>query len=313
MTDSIHMSASKQARTQLHREHMSDFGHEIDWLRDPNAIPEHATGMIGQLGPYANVAAWMIESLITWSDKTHGRLNYGAAFDKYDLSGPQRCQVRDQLREQVAQIYTPGIMAIAELHAVTPPVAVREGYEDPDDWSRIASSARGVGTELARRGTHTQGTLRDYLGIVPSMRSYRDLDPAKFLLDDEGSLTTVVPVKQLLDTAWQANVDALGPEHNRKITCPALYSKVKGLGGITMFDAVWDAFGQTVDRHISPKVSVDRSEVAAIRYPELSKVRNDIEEIADAYAAEMLPKTTVVQLGDMGEIASVLASILNDR
>lgn len=271
-----------RARHDLLREQMGEFGHELGWLTDPGLVPDNATATKHELldDPFASLGLWMINAFVRWSEKTRNKLGYGETFDKYGLTGAERCTVRSQISNNSALIYTPGIMAVAEVYQVVPAVATREGITDPDVWSHIGLAACNFGSALSRRGTNVQAITRNFLGIEYSQLAFRPYDPAKFKLDSDTGVTSTVPVRELVDLAFEASKAAIGEDDTKPVVCPALYSPVQGLDGISMYDAVWGAFGQAAEKLIFPTLDIDPNTVPSARYYTSEDAQQYMNEVA---------------------------------
>lgn len=313
MSNGFETIPRKHAHIALLREQMAEFGDQITWLSDPSLIPESAVYAYPDRNLYASLASWMVHDLVSWSAATQHKLNYRDVFEKYELPGPHRVDVREKVGEEALNAYNPGLMAMAEIHEATPSVATREGIEGPEQWSEVASDARRFGVELARKGTLTQALLRNYFSSETAPGAYKDLDPAKLVIV-EGGLTSTTPVHDLLEIAREANDRARGPENNSDRSCPALYTTIKGLGGITMFNAIWDAYGACVDTYITPHIEVSKDAVPAAEFPSLDQVREEIEELAIDYAERSRERDAMIlryNLGSIEDLPSMLAGILD--
>jgi hypothetical protein len=242
---------------ELDHEEMTRFGSAIPWLNDSHAIPEavtrYETGTSESVEErHYNLRWWMIQQFSKWATEMHPRLSLAPIFEKYDLSNDDRIVARHALQTHPDTAYAPGITSMSEIFAVVPLVAQREGV-DAGQWPLLASRARDFGKTIARDGTNTQWLIRAYLGREGARMQYGgfDLDARKFRLSEETGITTVTPIATILRTTR----DILGPYNKDPGSlgvCVALGAKPDGLGGKSMFDAAWDAYGSVAERYIYP-------------------------------------------------------------
>ena len=241
------------ARRDLHREQMTEQAHELAWLKDPGLIPEAALRYKDVpediAGRCLNISRWMIDRLADWAAAGHARLGLLETFEKHALSNEERVHVRQVFQEQAEYSYGPGIAAMSEIFAAVPAVATREGVPRTG-WLTIASQAREFGSQYARSGTVVQSLARGYLDGRPIIIGKR-LDPAKLTLDAETGITSVTPIGRIVSDAEKVVDQYLTPQEHSGV-CVAMQANPRGLESLTMWGAVWDAFGSATERFIYP-------------------------------------------------------------
>lgn len=291
MPRSIEEAADAASRA-LQREQMSEFGTQLEWLMDPGKIPEAAIqsreGMqANTLGEQCTLLAyWMAQDVAKWSQGNERNLSYADTFDNYGVPVHLRPYVRDRLRGGAMRAYAPGIVAMAEMVAVVPIIANREGVDDKN-WSATALESRKFGRKISLDGTSTQFIVREYLrgSNEPGEDHYvRSLNPAKLKLDTETGITTVTPLEDIIKVT-QEEFDRLGREifvnNTSSGVCVALQAKaprVTGQQGCprkdTMFDAMWGAYVQAADRLIYPNFSASQDKLPSLTHsgPDLRRI-----------------------------------------
>ncbi|HYH36511.1 MAG TPA: hypothetical protein VD706_03360 [Candidatus Saccharimonadales bacterium] len=257
---------------------MSRFGHELSWLEDPSQIPADAAGSSESLSAQCDdLTAWMVGRIAQWSSAGHGRLSLRETFEKYDLSNEERVDLRARFQKNPARAYTPGMAAMAEIFALVPPVAAREGI-GREEWGEIGARAQGLGEKLSHDGTEVQRLIREYLAkeaiVRPAASGLENtthtltlvLDPGKMKLDPETGITTVTPIDELVKSA-----DELVERYfvrQSPGTCVALQAASPEPACRHMFDAVWTAYGSAVDKLIYARLGQDGLEIPPAQSPD---------------------------------------------
>lgn len=226
-----------QARRELTREHMTDHAANIAWLTDVDLIPEE---LARSENPFYATSTWMVEKISDWVADTHNKLDYASTFDKHDLSGNQRVNVRETIRNGTNILYGPGFSGMAEIFAVVPSAALRDGIGDPEQWAELGLKAEGVGAGMARDGTGVQALIRAVLGGKDTIFDAWLLDPINFVIDQEEGLTTRIPLDTLVAAATEI-VGEVSP-HDSMLPCVALQAKIPEFGGETMFTMAWRSY-----------------------------------------------------------------------
>jgi hypothetical protein len=254
-----HLIAAARAKRDLHREEMVRFGHELTWLAEPSEIPEGAISRDGTVPQQcSDLAFWMLNQLNVWSGQGHSRLSIGETFEKYELPNDWRVSVRGYFQRHAFAAYTPGVTAMAEIFAVVPSIAKREGV-DQDEWAEIAGRSSKFGEEMARHGTNAQALLRDYWSMgerygatadIISEQGYKrpPLYGGKLKLDDESGITSVTPLDELVKMTVEI-VDEVEFREGPGV-CVALQAEAPTEQCPNMFAAFWSAYGSAAKRLI---------------------------------------------------------------
>lgn len=310
MSLEFHAQSVISARRDFRREELQRFGSELSWLTDHSLIPEGAADYYGNIDPgltdaYFGLGEWMVDQFARWSVEGHARLSLAETFVRHELTNEERVSVRESIRGESHRAYSPGIHAMAEIHAVVPLVASREGIDDPAEWARIAYNARRFGAQFARDGTEVQALVRHYLDgrITPDFHLVQ-YDPAKLVLDQANGLETVTPMDTILVAARE-----LAEENERRIkpvgSCIALQVASEGLGKRSVYDLAWDAFGSACARLIYPKIAEEGIGPANVIGPIDENVRENIAAIQQSL---FLKAETHIP-----DISSILSAILESR
>lgn len=296
-----------QARRALLRQQTRLLGPRLAWLADPELIPEYAVD--SSIAPddvhlaAFSLAGWMLIEIVEAADQVHRALDWEQAFERF--------RVAPRLQESVSRAvlcpasrHAPGLFAVAEIISVIPMVAGRSGLAR-DRWRDIADRSQDFGAMLAHDGTAVQILVRNYLSRpeTPAGRSVRSLDPAGLRLDENGGLTTVTPLADLLSAARDA-----AARHNEAYhaTCVALQASAPdGTRATSMFGAIWSSFAHAANRLVFPRVDLGHDSVPPEAGPDpgyaqaLDRLAAQRGEVLAQAAAEPYPPSVERILGNL--------------
>jgi hypothetical protein len=265
---------------------------KLAWLRDPDRIPGRALSGGRDLRSDPSVgcyqlARWMVSDIVAAAHGASEELPWTETFAKHRVPSDAHAAVRRVVLEPVTR-YAPGILALAEIVASVPVVAVRGGATR-SDWPHIAARSRCLGEQLSRDSTDVQLIVRRYLRrpseAVPSTIAM--LDAGLLRLDESGGVTSVTPMDELVLAAREAVWAHIGPHAG---ICLARLIRSgrddRAVRGETMFDAVWAAFVHASDRHLFPPIVAARLEVPDQR-PRDRGAQRALDRLAQERAAEL--------------------------
>lgn len=252
------IAAASRAKRDLHKEEMTRFGKELTWLYDPGEIPEAAVGGDGTVTDQCKkLAFWMLDRIGAWSQQGFHKLHVKEALEKHAVSLANAADIFEAFQENPQAAYGPGVMAMAEIHAVVPSVGKSHSI-GREMWGPMARCASGLGSSYAREGTYAQMIVRDYMtlgraftrgDVLAALTSpMKEYNPAKFKPDMETGITTVTPIDRLGNTA--VNIVA---SHGMNIGpggCIAIQTGSLDFGCPNMFEAFWAAYSSAAGRLI---------------------------------------------------------------
>lgn len=256
---------------------MDRFGDELAWITNPDSVGIEDLGDVtGTTLPEQcfYLAEWMVNNIAQWTARTQSKINWAAIFGKYNPPIDYRVAIRDKARIKGANVYSPGILAMSEMVAVTPYIAARDGAPKAA-WEEIAAESRKFGAAISRDGTDFQLLIRKYLHSdekserVPALEF---LDPAKLKMDAETGLTTVTPLETMMAITrarFNKRRNPADDPHSSGV-CVALQAKAPTTceHARTMFDATWLAYTSIAARLIFPNFEVDPKTVPAQEEPD---------------------------------------------
>ncbi len=265
-----------RARRALLREQTTLLGPRLGWLADPTRIPAHAIDASVpphdvQLAAFS-LAAWMLLEMVQSADQFYQALEWEQAFERFHVAPELQTSVIRSVLCPAAR-HAPGLFAIAEIIAVIPKVASRDGVP-PDGWCEIARRSEAFGAMLAHDGTAVQVLMRSYLSgwdEHADASALRILDPSKLKLDPVTGITTVTPIEDLLHASRAATA-----RHNDSYhaTCVALQAPApegarRPVGTTSMFDAVWSSFADAASRLVFPRFHLEHDTARPAAEPDL--------------------------------------------
>jgi hypothetical protein len=263
----------------------------LPWLRDPDRIPSHALGEGRDLQVYPStgcyrLARWMVSDIVVAVHRARDELPWAETLMRHGVPAGAHPTVQRVVLEPVTR-YGPGILALAEIVASVPVVAVRSGAAR-SDWPQIAARSRHLGLQLSRDSTDVQVIIRRYLrGPPEAVPSIAMLDAALLRLDGSRGVTSVTPMDELILAAREAVRAHIGPHAG---ICLARLVRSggddRGVSGETMFDAVWAAFVHAAARHLFPRIVAARLEIPD--QPARDRgAKHALDRLAQARAAEL--------------------------
>ena len=107
------------------------------------------------------MARWMVTEVVIAAHRLRHDLSWADAVERHHVPPELQAIVRGSVLESVTR-YGPGIIALAEIVASTPALAVRDGAMR-SDWPVIAHRSQDLGERLSCNGTDVQVIIRRYL------------------------------------------------------------------------------------------------------------------------------------------------------
>jgi hypothetical protein len=263
------------AKRALLRQQIQLLGEELAWLADPGLIPAAALNSAAECGDLSDqcfsLAAWVVGEIALAASRLHQKLCWEDTFECYRVPSESKPRIVRALLEPVTR-YAPGILALSEIVAAIPVVAIRESVP-LGDWGRIARRSEEFGVKLSCDGTEVQVLIRNYLRKPPQPSTSPDkrvLDSTRLKLDDEIGVTSVTPIDDLVSVARAAVTEHIGPA---KGICVAMQAKAPVWGHTseapaTMYDAVWSAYTAAAEHLIFPNVDISGAEIPAQAGPD---------------------------------------------
>lgn len=284
--------AVASARRELLRQQAGWLLDSLPWLSDPDRIPGTALGQDegGPVEPSVGcflLARWMLTEVVVAAHRMRHDLSWTDVLARHQVPPELQVLVRRSVLEPVTR-YGPGVLALAEIVASTPALAVRAGTAR-SDWPGIARRSQDLGERLSCDGTDVQVIVRRYLHrpVSDIVESVPALDPARLRLNGGGGITSVTPLDELVLAAKQAVRVHIGPARG---VCLALVvagpDDDRPAGHRSLFDAVWAAFVSAAGRLVFPRADLARCEIPAQGEPDPG-VGPAIDRIARARAAEL--------------------------
>lgn len=264
----------------------------LPWLSDPDCIPSTVLGegARGHLEPSAGcflLARWMVTEVVIAAHRVRHDLSWADVMERHSVPSELQASVRGSVLESVTR-YGPGILALSEIVASTPVLAVRVGAAR-SDWPGIARRSQDLGERLSRNGTDLQVVIRRYLHrrMIDAAESAPALDPARLRLNEDRGVTSVTPIDELVLAAKESVRAHIGPPQG---VCLALVvpgpDDDRVAGYKTLFDAVWAAYVSAAARFIFPRVDPARLETPEQSGPDPG-VRQAIDRITRERATEL--------------------------
>jgi hypothetical protein len=260
----------------------------LPWLRDPDRIPglDGDPEMDSSTGCY-ELARWMVSDIVVTAHRAGDELPWDETLRQHRVPVDAHASVRRVVLESVTR-YGPGIVALAEIVASVPVVAVRSGAPR-SDWPRIAARSRHLGLQLSRDRTDVQVVIRRYLRGPPQapQPTIAMLDAGLLRLDESGGVTSVTPIDELVLGARETVRTHVGPQTG--ICLARLVRRGgdnRGMSGETMFDAVWAAFVHAATRHLFSRIVAARLEIPDQRARD-RHAKHALDRLARERAAEL--------------------------
>lgn len=237
----------------LHRESLRQFTPGIDWLSDPDTVPDRAFLDEGEVTDrsFFLFSEWMTDEFSVRARDGHSRLALKENFEKYDLPGPSRVAVREGFRFDIHRRYRPGFTAIADIFSAVPELATRLGIPS-HCWGEVGLRSRPLADELSKHGTFVQALIRHYLS-KDMFDPTQGMDPSLLTIDTHtGGMTTVTGIEVIVACAKDV-LDFMGIDSSGH--CVALQVKsVVGSDQKTIFDDVWKVYADVSEARIFPKL-----------------------------------------------------------